>query len=153
MLLAAALAPTGAQSPSPERERYVVVVSPDVEISNLTREEVRRIFLFERRYWKAGHSVKVLLSESALQPGSFVLEQIYETDYGGLRRLVLDRMYNGELDMPPKFVQSNNAAVKFVASLSGLVTLVPLEAVEDSNVKVLSIDGKQPSAEDYPLQR
>ena len=135
------------------QEEYAVVVSPDVPVSNLSMDQLHRLFLFRERYWKPGLAVTVLLSEDGLEPGSFLLEKIYRMDYASLRRLILEKLYQAEIDLAPKVVASDEVAVAFVASGRGLVAFVRANAAHGSSVKVVSIDGVPPGAPGYVLRR
>ncbi len=136
-----------------EPEEYVVVVSPDVTVSNLSMDELRHIFLFEKRYWKAGQPIRFILSDGDLKPGSFLLENIYRRDYSSLRRLFLEKLYQEEIDSAPKVVASDEVAVRFVASGRGLLTLVSSDHLDDASVRILNIDGAEPGSSGYPLRR
>jgi len=139
-----------------EQEQYVVIASPDVAVSFLSRDELRRIFHFTKRFWKAGQPVTLLFSERSLEPGSFLLDEIYHLEYPQLRRLILTKLYQGEIDLAPKVVASERAILQFVASGHGLVALVERSWLDDGaaeTVNVLSIDGKLPGSDGYPLQR
>lgn len=143
-----------AQEPARAPVTYAVVVSPDVPISDVTLVELRRLFLFRKRFWEAGRRVTILLSETALEEPSYLLEEVYRVDdLRSLRRLILEKLYQEEIDLAPKIVASDGVALSFVASGKGLVTLVRADAVGDAKVKTLSIDGLLPDAEGYPARR
>ena len=134
-------------------EEYAVIVSPDVLKDDLSLDELRRIFLFERRYWSSGRKITMLYSDSQLEAGSYLLDEIYGMSYGEVRLMILQRIYSVKLDLAPKVVASCALAARFVASGRGLLSLVPAESVADAEVKVLTIDGKALGDEGYPLRR
>jgi hypothetical protein len=133
-------------------EEYAVIVSPDVAVEDVTTDELNQIFRMEKLFWTAGKRIKVLLSEGDLENDSFLLTRIYRTDYSGLRRLILDRVYRGEIDLPPKVVADGSTPV-YVARGSGVIAVVPASDTNNASVKVLSIDGKLPGADGYSLRR
>lgn len=137
--------------PAAERS-FVVVVSPDVPVSGLTVEEVRRIFLLQRNFWKPGEPATILLPEGGSSTRSFLMQKICRTDDQGLKRLILEKLYRAEIDLAPKVVRSAKETVSFVASSRGVIGLVPMEDSGGGVVKVLRIDGKLPGEEGYPLQ-
>lgn len=134
-------------------ETYVVVVSPDVPYSNIEIDELRRIYQFKQRFWHAGQPLNLLYSEEDLVSGSFLLDRIYRTNYGGVKKLILQNLYSGEIGLAPKVVATNETAVTFVASGRGLIAVVRADAVGDEPVKVLTVGGRAPDAADYPLRR
>jgi hypothetical protein len=134
-------------------EDWVVVVSADVPVTNLSLDHLRRLFLFRERYWKPGLPVTVVLSGDDLDAGSFVLQKIYRMDYTGLRRLIFERLYQQEIDLPPKVVASDGIAVEIVASGRGLVSIVRAASLPGGNLRILSVDGVQPGGEGYALRR
>lgn len=135
------------------KETFVVVASADVPVSNLSVEQVRRLFLFREKFWKSGRPVRILLSEEGFQNGSILLEEIYRMDLGALRVMILEKLYQDEIDLPPKIVSSDKVAVSFVEAGQGLVTLVRAEAARGTKAKILSIGGFAPGADRYPFRR
>lgn len=152
LTLLACLTPAIPAEEAPEHV-CVVVVSPDVERSELRMDELRRIFLFRQRHWSAGRPVTILYSDSNLEPGSCLLEEIYRMDYPRMRRFILEKLYQGEIDLAPLVMTSDEAVVAAVASGKGLIGLVRRDKAAGADVQVLSINGVPPGADGYPLQR
>jgi len=134
-------------------EEYAVIVSPDVPVAGLTLAQVRRMFLFTERYWKSGTPVRVLLSDDGLVSGSFLLETIYQMDPQRLRRYIIEKLYQQEIDLAPKVVGNDDLAVKFVASGSRLIAIVRAEAVKGEQARVLPVDGALPGSPGYALRK
>jgi len=134
-------------------EEYAVVVSPDVDVKSMDLERVRRLFLLRERYWRPGRSVKLIFSEDSVEPRSFLLERIYRMNYSGLRRLIVEKLYQEEIDLAPKVVASDEVAVAFVASGRGLIALVRTTATTGAGAKVVAIDGVLPGMPGYALRR
>jgi len=140
-------------APGAAVEDYVIVVSPDVPVKSVDLERVRRLFLFRERYWKPGLPVKLLLSESGVEPHSFLLDRVYRMDYSGLRRLIVESLYQEAIDLAPKVVASDEVAVAFVGSGRGLIALVRATAAQGGNAKIVAIDDLLPGASGYALRR
>jgi len=139
--------------PAEAVEDYAIVVSPDVAVTSINVEQLRRLFLFREKYWKPGRPVKLIFSEDGLEPSSFLLERIYRSDYPSLRRLIVEKLYQDEIDLAPKVVATDEVAAAFVASGRGLIALVRANAVHGTNAKVVAIDGILPGASGYALRR
>src|SRR5262245_40080088 len=131
---------------------FAVVVSPDVPASDLTLEEVRRLFLLKKSFWKPGAPVTILLPGSGSSTRTFLLKTICRTDEPGLKRLILEKLYRAEIDLAPKVVGSGKETISFVASSRGVAGIVPVEDSAGADVKVLRINGKLPGESGYPLQ-
>lgn len=144
---------TAVAEPPPLSEEYAIVVSPDVTVNSMSLERVRRLFLFREKYWKPGHPVKLIFSEGSVEPRSFLLERIYRMDYSSLRRFIVEKLYQEEIDLAPKVVVSDEMAAAFVSSGRGLTALVRATAAREANAKIVAIDGILPGAPGYALRR
>lgn len=134
-------------------EDYAVIVSADVPLTAISFEHLRRIFLFTERYWKPGAPVRVLLSDDGLEPGSIVLEKLYRMDAQQLRRYILEKLYQQEIDLAPKVVASDELAAAFVVSGSRLIAVVKAEVAKAKHARVLPVDGVLPGAPGYDLRK
>jgi hypothetical protein len=130
---------------------YAVVVGPDVPIAELSMEELRRVFLFKRLFWKPGKPVRLILPATGQPARAFLLDQVCQRSEGDLRRLILESMYRGETDQAPKVAASEAETLTAVASLAGAIALVPSESSLPTGVKALRIDGKLAGEPGYPL--
>ena len=152
-LAAGSVALAASRGSAAEDELYAVVASVDVPVKSLSIEDLRRLFLFRERYWKPGLPAKIILSEEGLEPNSYLLSQIYGRDYPSLRRLIIEKLYQEEIDLAPKVVASDELAVVFVASGRGLIALVHASAARGTNAKLVAIDGLLPGMPGYGLRR
>jgi len=135
---------------APAEPEFAIVASPDVTVADLSLDELRRLFGFSRKYWTASSPVTILLSEESMEPGSFVLEKVYQLpDKASLRRLILEKLYQGQIDLAPKIVGSDELAIRFVAAGRGLLAVVRADAVDGAGVKILALDGKLPGSPGY----
>ena len=89
----------------------------DVPVSELTLEELRRVFLFKRLFWKPGKPVRLILPATGQPARTFLLDQVCQRSEGDLRRLILESMYRGETDQAPKVASSEAETLTAVASL------------------------------------
>jgi hypothetical protein len=136
-----------------EDEAYLVVVSPDVTITDISLDDLRRIFLFKQRFWRPNLPITLLYSESSLKADSMLLQRVYLMEQPLLKRLILQRLYSGEIDLAPKVVATDEAVASFVGSGQGLIAVIRADAVGNGPARVLTIDGKSPASADYPLRR
>ena len=154
MILAGSLAlpePTHPVARASDPGKFAVVVSVDVAATGLTSGEVRRLFALDRHFWKAGQAVVVLLPAAGTSTRDFLLHRVYRTDEGGLKRMILEKLYQGEIDLAPKTVSSDREALTFVTSSRGAIALIPVALTEGARVRILSVDGKLPGIAGYPM--
>lgn len=132
---------------------YAVVTNASVPAIALTLDDLRSVFFFRRKFWSGGNRVTLLLPSSGLDARRVVLEEIYRLSDAGLKRLILEKLFQGEIDGAPRVVDSYQQALAYVAAARGTVTIVRADAIPASQqgVKVLRIDGKLPGEGGYPL--
>jgi hypothetical protein len=128
-----------------------VVASIDVPVDGVTMTELRRLFLLERRFWKPGQPATALHPPAGTPARESFLRHLSRSDERELRRLMLEKLYRGEIDLAPKVMRSDAEAVAFVVSGRGLLALVPAALAESAAVKVLRVDGRLPGERAYPL--
>lgn len=130
---------------------FAVIASSGVPVDNLTLDELRRVFLFKRGVWRPGQPVNVMLPDSGLPARAFLLRHVYRMSEQDLRRFILERIFQAEIDFAPKVVASDAEALAFIKAGRSLITVVSAGAPRLSQVKVLRIDGKLPRQPGYPL--
>ena len=144
----------GSATPAADSESFAVVVSADVPARDVSMDELRSIFLFRKRHWAPKRPVTIVFGDDSLGSGSVLLETIYGMDYPSLRRMILEKLYQGELDMAPKVVATDQAVIAYVAQGRGLLGWVhasSLPAESDGSFRVLTVDGKAHTEPGYPL--
>jgi hypothetical protein len=139
--------PVSAGAPS-----YAVIVSPDVGLVDLSVDELRRILTFKRTLWKTGQTINLLLPGAPLPARTFLLQRMYRMSDDELRRFILERLFQAEIDFAPKVVTSEHDAIAFVASGRSQIAIVSSDVHDLSKVKVLRVDGRLPGEAGYPLQ-
>jgi hypothetical protein len=145
------LALLGARADSAAVVVYAVVVAEDVPLTDITLDELRRVFLMKRAFWKPGKPIRLVLPASGLPARTFLLQYVCQKTEGEMRRLVLESIYRGESDQPPKVANSDEEALALLSSIANSVALVSTDASLGSGVKALRVDGKLPSDPGYPL--
>lgn len=152
LITAALLLPAvSARSAFSDPGAIAVVASQDVPLDNVTMAELRRLFTLERRFWKPGRPSTVLYPPPGSPARTTLLRDLCKADEQGLRRMMLEKMYRGEIDLAPKVVKSDEEAIAFVASGRGLLALVPARLADHPSVKILTVDGRRPGGPGYAL--
>ena len=132
---------------------YAVVVAEDVPLTDITMEELRRVFLMKRAFWKPGKPIRLVLPASGLPGRKFLFDIVCQKSEGEMRRLVLESMYKGESDQPPKVASSDEEALRLVSAIENAVALVSSGTPRGPGLKVLRVDGKLPSDAGYSLSQ
>jgi len=133
-----------------EDRPVAIVVHPDTEIDNLTIGELRAIFLAEQQYWPDKSRIVLLVRAPDAYERTFVLDRIYQMSETEFRRYWIAKMFRAEISSGPRVVFSTNMALGLVTAIPGSITFIQASDV-GPDVKVVRIDGKLPSEEDYPL--
>ena len=134
-----------------QAKSYTLIVSPDVELTGIAAADVGRLLLGQRRYWRSGQQVVVLLPASGSSARRYLLERVFRMTEANYRRHTLGQLYRGELEYAPKAVQSDEEALQYVASGRGALAFLPAAASPPTNTHVLRIDGKLPGDPGYLL--
>jgi hypothetical protein len=142
---------SAAAAPIQYSGEFAAIASRGVPVDDLTLDELRRVFLFKRGVWRPGQPVNVMLPDSGLPARAFLLRHVYRMSDHDLRRFILERIFQAEIDFAPKVVGSDSEAVAFVKAGRSIITIVSASAPRLSDVKVLRIDGKLPRQAGYPL--
>jgi hypothetical protein len=137
---------------APADRSYAVIVSPSVEIDELSVDELRRIFTFKRTHWKSGKAITLLLPGVSLPARRFILDKLYGMSDDELRRFILQRIFQAEIDFAPKVVEVERDAVAFTASGRSVVAIVSSNMPGLERVKVVRINNRMPGDLGYPLQ-
>jgi ABC-type phosphate transport system substrate-binding protein len=148
-LLSSALPCLRAQS---QRDSAIaVVVNPDTPVSDLSLEEVRKIFLGDRQYWSAKLPVVLLIRAPVSREREVALQVVYQMDEVRFKRYWIAKIFRAESATAPKVVYSNDMANELTAALPGAITFIDARDVHPG-LKVVRVDGHLPSESDYPLR-
>lgn len=134
---------------------FAVVANASVPVSEMTINDLRNVFFFRKKFWSGGKRVVLLLPASGLDARSFILADIYHLNDASLKRLITERLFQGEIDAYPRVVDSYQDALSFLAATRGMLTIVRADVVPPGQtaVKVIRINGKLPGEAGYPLAR
>jgi hypothetical protein len=143
-------APAPANTNDTAAQPLVVFVHKSNPVDNLTRDELRRILLFEHTQWAHGrrHSVALLPPGAPERVAALrIICQFSEHDY---ERHLLQLAYTGNLQARPKELANPANLRKFIFNVPGAIGLGRAADVDDT-VKVVRIDGHHPGEAGYPL--
>ena len=128
-----------------------IVVHQDTEVDNLTLAELRSIFLAERQFWQDRKRIILLVRAPQSDERDFVLNKIYQMSEAQFRQYWIGKMFRAEVPRGPKIVFSTDMTLELVIAIPGSISFMRVGDVSD-DVKLVSVDGKLPSENGYPLQ-
>jgi hypothetical protein len=146
-----ALAYSYVEAQAPRTSSIAVVVHPDTPVSDLSLDEVRKIFLGDRQYWSAKLPVVLLMRAPVAHERDVVLRVIYQMNEAQFKRYWIAKIFRAESATPPKTYYSNDMANELTAAIPGAIAIMDASEVP-RGVKVVRIDGHLPSDSDYPLK-
>src|SRR4249920_2387656 len=95
---------------------YQLVAPVDAPLNDISMDELRRVFLMRRLFWKPGHPIRLVLPGSGRPTREFMLARVCQKTEGEYRRLVLEALYRGDTDQPPKVAASDEDILKMLAT-------------------------------------
>ena len=141
----------GDDAPHDDSGSCMLIVSPNVEVTGISAADVGRLLLGQRRYWRSGQQVVLLLPASGSPARRYLLDRVFRMTEADYRRHTLGQLYRGELDYAPKAVLSDGEALQYVTSGHGAIAVVPANVGLPTDTHVLRIDGRLPGDPGYLL--
>jgi ABC-type phosphate transport system substrate-binding protein len=135
-------------SPAVAAESLAVVVSPDVEVDELSFADFRKIMLGDRQFWKSGKRITLIVRGPESPERELLLKQVYKMNEAQFRQYWIAKVFRAEVPSQPRIVVSNDEAVDLIGVMEGGITVVNTADVPEG-LKVLKIGGKSPGEEGY----
>lgn len=133
-----------------------IIVNKQNALGDLSLKDLKAIFRADRRSWSkdagelSGKDVSLVLRSSDSPEQKLVLDKVYGMTAEQLERYWVEVIYQGRLSSSPTTKASAGQAVRAVSRDPAAISFVLLKDVT-GDVKVLSVEGKAPGAEKYPL--
>ncbi len=127
-----------------------IVVHPDVDLDEISMDQLRQIFLAEQQYWPDKSRIILLVRAPAAYERTVVLERIYQMNEDEFRRYWIAKIFRAEVPSGPKVVLSTNMARDLVSVIPGAITFMLSDDV-GPEFKLIRVDGKLPDEDGYPL--
>jgi hypothetical protein len=134
-----------------DSSHIAVIVNPDTPVSDLSLEDVRKIFLGDRQYWTAKLPVVVLMRAPVSRERDTVLQVIYRMNEAQFKRYWIAKIFRAESATSPRIVYSNDVANDLTATMPGAIAFMDSRDV-GPGVKVIRVDGFLPGEAGYPLK-
>jgi hypothetical protein len=148
LILAPGLA--SAEGTIEENGGIAIVVHKDTAVSNLSMTELRNIFLANQQFWADRSRIILLVRAPQSDERDYVLNTIYQMDEAEFRKYWIAKMFRAEVPRGPKIVFSADMTLDLVVAIPGSISFTRAYQATDA-VIIVSVDGKLPSVEGYPL--
>src|SRR5262249_846284 len=146
-----------AAPPSPGRPARVVAVIVNLQrpVSDIALHNLVRIFRGEQRFWENGDPVyPVLPPEDMPELRDAFLGCVVKVDAGGFALLWKILVFRGDATDPPFSPPDERHATRTVFAERGAIAIVEGATVKNLErvAKVLTVNGRDRDADDYPLK-
>lgn len=132
------------------KSRFAIVASKDFPVDELSRGDLKRLYMGQPVYLGGRTLVPIALSKTQPDRAEFDLS-VTGMDAANTALYWIDRKIRGQSG-EPKSVESPDVLLRVVSQVPGSVGYVAASVVKGS-VKVLRIDGKRPGDPDYRIGR
>ena len=133
-----------------EPTAIAVVVNPRNPVTDLSLRQLRSYFKLEQQYWPSKERCEVFLRPTRSKEADILLDRVYQMSNEELRKYWVGKIFRGEISSKPSVIPTAKAAGARVGSVTGALTVILADEVPEG-VRVLTIDGKKPGDEGYPL--
>lgn len=134
-------------------DELAVVVHRSNLTDDLSRTELRRMFLLETQTWpRWRRKVTVVLREKGQPDRAAALDLICQLTEAEYERHLLLQTFRGNVGWGPRSILSASAMLRFVFNVPSAIGHVWADESDDA-VKVVRIDGRLPGEPGYPLRR
>ncbi|MEO8682984.1 MAG: hypothetical protein ABI665_28320 [Vicinamibacterales bacterium] len=128
-----------------------IIVNPSNPVDNLTRSELRRIFMMETQNWPHARKITVVLEEKGQPLRADVIRLICGISEAEYDRHILLQTFRGSIGWGPRAIRTVDAIMRFVFNAPGAIGYAPA-AQANGTTKVLRIDGLRPIDPQYALR-
>lgn len=142
---------TASASAAKTRTPIAVIVHEEVPVSDLSLQELRRVFRGERQLWSKELPITLLMPPRGSQERGVLLDKIYEQrSEAQYQHYWINKLFDDGPQIAPKITGSGEMSASLVRVIPGAIALVPVNKIPEG-VKVLRIGGKRPGEAGYPL--
>jgi ABC-type phosphate transport system substrate-binding protein len=126
-----------------ENEKGVVVVSPNVKVDNISRDDLENIFLGRQTIWANGKKITIAIStQNDEKLEEFLSENIGQTKRR-FKKYWLKKVFSG-YGVAPRLFSNNEKALEFAKAHPDTITYLTLEDESQvENIKIVNVNGKK----------
>lgn len=133
------------KEPKSQKLVLAVVVNSENSISDITRQDLCKIYRGERKTWDNGTPIVPVLG-----PAGSAENRAFLSSICGLDEKALNALWQAQNATPPSMIEKKEWILRFVFSNPGAIAFYPVDG-STQQVKVINVDGKQASDASYPI--
>jgi len=118
---------------------FVVVVNPEVAISGLTKDDLKRIYRGEKTEWPGDGAIVPFEQDAGSPLRAAFSKEVLGTTVAEVQTFWINKKMTGGLT-GPKVFRSSTLVKKFVARTPGAIAYLAADEVDDT-VKVVAVSG------------
>jgi hypothetical protein len=145
-----AAAPAAADQESPA-EPLVIAVNRSNPVSDISFDELHKIFLGSRSHWPNGRRITLVMREPGEPERRTILHDICGMTEEQFKTHFVHGLYTGEILVSPKILASPAGVRKFIFNVPGAIGYLRISDLDDS-VKAVRIDERLPDDRKYRLR-
>ena len=119
------------------QSNVTVIVSPDVELTAVSRAEIARIYLGKKTFWDSGARITPSLPDEKSPLSESFLEESVRTTVRQYRAYWKRRLFSGQGTAPKTFASSRQV-VDYVTNNPGAIGVIETSST-DNRVKVIEL--------------
>jgi hypothetical protein len=149
---AALLLVIAAQSAAPAVEpfRLIVVVPSSQSVGNLSSGDLRRIYIGEMTRWPDGRRIVPVMLPARSRESETLLKRIVRMSAIDFAQEWISVVFRGRAPAPPMIAATASAALDILASHPDAIAVIS-DVEIPSGMHIISVDGRLPREQRYPL--
>ena len=128
-----------------------VIVANELEVDDLSYDDLQKILLGEKRTWAPRKPIIILLQPPLTSQRNYLIGRHMGMTEPQFKQYWISKLFRGEIASGPKVIVSTEMAINLVTKIPGSMAFLEYDDVPES-VKVLSIDRLLPDHPDYQLK-
>jgi len=127
--------------------QIAIVVNKENPVNNLSFQELQNIYLGEITSFSRGNTIVLGVNADLKQKFITILLKWPELNY---KKHWMKMIFSGESHVAPKELERTEELNTFISQNRGSIAFIDITKV-DKDLKIITIDGKEPGSKDYPL--
>jgi ABC-type phosphate transport system substrate-binding protein len=116
----------------------LVVIGNNLGTTKLTQDYLKQTFKGKYSLWSNGQAVTIVLPSSKSAQAPEFASVVMGMSVTGMQKYWLSLVFQGRAN-PPAFFETSNDIVKFVASTSGAIAVIPANTPDVPNYLIIKI--------------
>jgi len=143
--------PHSLEADTDQTEPLAVVINRMNSVTNLSFDELHRIFLGSRVHWSDGRRITLVMRDPGEPERKTILHDVCGMNENQFKIHFVKGLFTGEILVSPKILSTPAGVRKFIFNVPGAIGYLRLSEVDDS-VKVVLIDELSPDDRRYRLR-